>query len=181
MANENVATPYAKALLSLAVEQGALRPLRDQLEQLVKLLDRSPELAAVFANPTVSTEERNRVIDVVSTRLAMSKVMRNFLFVLSQRHRLPVLRDIEAVFQQLADAHLGVVRAEAVSSAQLSVAQMTRLKNSLTEKTGKTVLVTNTVDPSLLGGLQVKVDGKVYDASVRTRLRSLREAILHDL
>ena len=68
MANENVATPYAKALLGLAIEQGALRPLRDQLEQLVKLLDRSPELAAVFANPTVSTEERDRVIDVVSTK-----------------------------------------------------------------------------------------------------------------
>lgn len=181
MANETIANPYAQALLGLAVEQGALRPMRDQLAQVVKLLDRSAELEAVFANPTVSTEERHKVVEVIATRLALSKVLRNFLFVLSDRRRLPVLRDIEEVFQKLADKHLGVMRAEAVSSTQLSVAQMTRLKNTLSEKTGKTVLVSNTVDPDLLGGLQVKIDGRLYDASVRTRLRTLREAILQDL
>lgn len=181
MANETIANPYAQALLALAIEQGALRPLRDQLAQVVKTVDSSPELETVFANPTIATEERNKVVEVVATRLALSKVMRNFLFVLSERRRLPVLRDIEMVFQRLADAHLGVMRAEAVSSTQLSLAQITRLKNTLSEKTGKTVLVSNTVDPSLLGGLQVKIDGRVYDASVRTRLRNLREAILQDL
>ena len=100
---------------------------------------------------------------------------------LSDRRRLGVLADIERVFQRLSDAHLGVIRAEAVSSVRLSVAQTTRLKNTLAQITGKTVVVSNTVDPQLIGGVQVKVGGKLFDASVRTQLRQLRSAILSDL
>ena len=64
---------------------------------------------------------------------------------------------------------------------RLSVAQTTRLKNTLAQITGKTVVVSNTVDPQLIGGVQVKVGGKLFDASVRTQLRQLRSAILSDL
>ncbi|MFT4703472.1 MAG: F-type H+-transporting ATPase subunit delta [Bradymonadia bacterium] len=181
MAKHTVAAPYAKALLGIAVEQGALRPMREQLEGVANLIVRSKELRSTLSNPTVTPGERMKVIDVVATRLAVSKTLRNFLFLLSDRNRLSVVIEINEEFGRLADVHLGVLRAEAVSSEQLSVTQMTRLKNTLAEKTGKTVLVTNRVDASLLGGLQVKVAGKIYDASVKTRLRQLREAILNDL
>lgn len=181
MSNELVATPYARALLGIAVDEGSLRNTREQFANVMKLVRDSEDLARVFSSATISGEERNRVVDVLATRLALSRTLRNFLFVLSDRRRLGVLADIERVFQRLSDAHLGVIRAEAVSSVRLSVAQTTRLKNTLAQITGKTVVVSNTVDPQLIGGVQVKVGGKLFDASVRTQLRQLRSAILSDL
>ncbi len=181
MAIAPVATPYAMALLSVAVEQGSIRSVREQLDKVVGLIGESDDLRIVFSNPTVSETERMAVVDVLSTRLGLSRTSRNFLMLLAEKRRLGLLPDIAQVFGQLADAQVGVVRARVLSSASLNVTQATRLKNTLAEMTGKTVVVTNDVDPDLIGGMRVEVGGKVYDTSVATQLRKIREAILEDI
>lgn len=181
MALSPVATPYAMALLDLAVEQGSLPAVRAQLESLVDVLGRSRELQVAFSNPTISTRERQSVVQSLVGPFGLSKMARNFLMVLADKGRLSALPDIVTVLGRLADARTGAARAEVVASAPLDATQQERLKSTLAQMTGKTITLQTAVDPSLLGGLRVTVDGKVYDTSVATRLKRLREAILSDL
>lgn len=181
MALSPVATPYALALLDLAVDQGTLPAVRAQLEKLADAVRQSRDLQIAFGNPTISTAERKRVVEALAGLLALSPTTRNFLYVLAEKGRLGALGDIATAFGRLADERTGAARAEVVSSAPLTSEQLSRLTAALADKTGKTVTLSNAVDPALLGGIRVAVDGKVYDTSVATQLRKLREAILSDL
>lgn len=181
MALSAVATPYAMALLDLAVDTGTLSTVRGQIDRIDALYAKSPELQVAFGNPTISTDERKKVVQSLAVSLALSPTTKNFLLVLAEKGRLAALPDIAAVLGRLADERTGVAKAEVVSTAPLDAGQMARLQATLGTMTGKTVTLSNTVDPSLIGGLRVSVDGKVYDTSVAMQLRKLREAILSDL
>ncbi|MCB9507801.1 MAG: ATP synthase F1 subunit delta [Myxococcales bacterium] len=176
-----VADIYALALLDLTVANGTLQAVREQLDQLASLLQTSRELNVAFSNPTLTMAERERVVDALAQRLSLSKTTRSFLMVLASKGRLPAVQDIATAFGRLADERTGVLRARCVSSVPLSVTQTTRLKAMLSELTGRTVMVSNDIDPSLLGGVRVHVAGKVYDTTVATQLQQLRGAILNSL
>ena len=181
MALSATATPYAMALLDLASDRGDLAPVREQLNSLSALLDASEELRAAFSNPTISIAERKGLVEATATHARMAPVTRNFLLLLADKGRLPILRDITKVFNRLADERTGVVEARVVSSMPLNSLQRARLEQTLAQMTAKSVTVVSEVDPSLIGGLQVHVGGRVYDTSVANRLKGLRDTILSDL
>ena len=175
------AIPYATALLELAVEQGTTNAVRQQLNRLRDVLAGSKELRVAFSNPTLTVEERVAVVRALVGPLGLSRTTQNFLFVLAEKGRLGALEDIVRVFNTLADERTGVVRTEVVSSVPVTGGQLMRLKSALAKLTGKTVQLETRVDEDLIGGLQIHVDGKVYDTSIATQLQKLRETILSSL
>lgn len=181
MANNEVATPYAKALLDIVVERGTLTSVRTQVDALAGLAADSFDLSNVFANPTVTETERKAVVGAVCDQLGADPMLRNFLMLLAEKRRLAYFGDIAAAFGHLADAREGVVTAEVATAAELSELQRVKLTKTLENLTGRKVRLAVSLDASLLGGLRVTVDGHVYDTSVKNQLDALRGRILNEL
>src|SRR6185436_13465938 len=106
------------------------------------------------------------------------ELVRRLVMLLAQRERLGVLGEVERAYAQLWNAHRGVVDAEALTVAPLGDAEQRALTAALAKLAGREVELTATVAPEILGGLVVKMDGKVYDGSVRGKLRALRERLV---
>lgn len=180
MARSPVAQPYAKALLDIASQQGAVDKLRTELRTVSSLVERSKDLSAAFSVPTVTVGECKAVIEAVSARLAVSPTTKNFLLLLADKRRLAYVRDIIAAYEEMADEATGLLRAHVYSPVSLSLEQRETLRQTLEKKLSRKVIIDARIDASLLGGLRVEVAGKIYDASVRSQLETLRDRILHE-
>lgn len=176
--NEAIARPWAKALYEVAEAQKATDKVTRDLESLAALVNESEDLRRFFANPIISEEDRLKVVSALADKLSASKVTKNFLQLLAEKRRLSALIDIVRAFRARADRAAGLVRAEAWAPVKLSPVQISRLKGALEEMLGQKVEVEGAVDASLMGGLVVKVEGRVYDNSVKTQLAAMRQNVL---
>lgn len=172
----NVARRYAKALFALAQDDRSADAVAGELERLAALV-RDPSLAATLANPLLSSTARTAIARTFADQLQVSSTTRNFLGLLAEHHRLDQIAGIHDVFRRLLDSHLGQVRAHIVSAVALSQAQQDEIVATFAGVTGKRVLPTVEVDPDILGGVVVEVEGKVYDGSLRTQLGRLAASI----
>jgi F-type H+-transporting ATPase subunit delta len=173
-------TRYAKALLGLAKEQGAEETIGTELSQVVSILS-DPMLAKTLALPTLSLRTRRAIVDPLVNTLSPQPLLGNFLRVLAENDRLKDLPDIERSYQRLVEQMLGRVRAKIRSAAPLSDEELQKLVEAFSRLTQKTVIPSVEVDPELLGGVVVEIEGQVYDASLRTQLRKMGEALAQQL
>lgn len=181
MANSAIAYPYAKALLELSVSRNELEKNRDGLAKIAKSLEDSADLRNVFANPIITEDERKKVVSAIAQQAKLTKTATHFLLLLAEKRRLAAFADIFDAFSRQADEHLGIVRAEVWSSIKLTPMQLTKLQKQLAERTGKTVELSTALDPDLIGGIRVRIEDTIIDASLATRLDQLRETILKDI
>jgi F-type H+-transporting ATPase subunit delta len=165
---------YARALLDVAAAQNVAPRVRDELRGAVALLDANPELASVLAHPALPLEKRKAIVTGVFPQGQLSEPMRRLLLLLVERGRIELLPHVESIYGELWNAQRGVVAAEAVAAVPLDAGQTEALTAALARATGKGVELATTVDPDVLGGLLVKMAGRVYDGTVRAQLRSLR-------
>jgi len=172
----SIARRYAKAIIAVAQEQDALEQTGDEL-RVLRALAADPQIAQALANPMLTAPARRRLALAIAERLTLRPIMRNFLAVLANNRRLDQLVGIADQYQKIVDAMLGRVRATLSSAAPLSPEQLDAVVAELARQTGRTVLVEQQVDPQLLGGVIVDVEGKVYDGSVRTQLKALATSI----
>lgn len=173
-----IAKPYSKALFDLAVSGQALPAVRREVEYLADVFGKSAELRQAFSNPVVKLEERKALAEKLGNQLRLSTLTRRFLMVLCDKRRMDAFPAIAQTFAKLGDEHMNVARAKVRSGAQLSPMQKTQLATELAKQLGKKVQIENIVDNTLIGGIEVLVDGKVFDASVRGQLERLRAEIL---
>jgi F-type H+-transporting ATPase subunit delta len=178
MAKSSTAIAYAKALFEIAVAHGTVDQARSEMERVGALANGSFDLRQVFANPTIREEERRAVVLDVADALKLSVTTKNFLLILAERRRLALIGDIVAEFQRQLDVHTGGARAQVFSTTELGAVQLARIKDALQKSTGKKVVVECIVDPSLLGGLRIQVEGKVLDSTLLLQLEALRSLIL---
>jgi F-type H+-transporting ATPase subunit delta len=165
---------YANALADIALEQGAAEPATKQLNAFGEAFEQSAELRTFLASPAVAVEAKHAVIEKLIARLGASKIIRNFLFVITDHHRTPLLPDIIATFQQVIRQRQGVAEAEISSAVELSAAQKKELAATLARLTGKKIETKYSLDPALLGGAVVRIGDTIYDGSLRSRLNELR-------
>jgi F-type H+-transporting ATPase subunit delta len=168
---------YARALLDIALEKGSAEALRDELAAMVALVAAHPDLAALLAHPAVSAERKRKVIGAVAAGARASELMTRLLTLMGERDRLPLLPLVSAAYAKLWNAHRGVVAAEAVSATPLDEPQARAVREALAAASGRTVDLTARVDPRLLGGMLVHMEGRIYDGSVRARLLALRRTL----
>ena len=168
---------YASALFDLASENGTVTAVESDLDTLAKALAESPEFAALTTSPKVSRSDARQTIAALAKALNLSPLTANFLGVLAQNRRLAQLPNVIRAFRTIAAAQRGEVTAEVTSAHPLTDAQIETLRSKLTQREGRTVKLTTKTDPDLLGGLVVTLGSKRIDASIRTRLNTLAQAM----
>jgi F-type H+-transporting ATPase subunit delta len=165
---------YARALLDVAVKSGDAGALRTELDEAVRIFKSSRELQQAVEHPALPLAKKKKLLAALFAGRG-STLLLKLLDLLVERRRLALLPDLARTYASLWNAHRGVLAAEAVSAAPLSRDQEDALQKALRGLTGKDVELSARVDPALLGGLLVNMDGRTYDGSVKTRLVSLRE------
>ncbi|HEX6114851.1 MAG TPA: F0F1 ATP synthase subunit delta [Geminicoccaceae bacterium] len=164
---------YAVALFELAQEQDALETVAGDLHALRDLLEGSADLERLIRSPVLSREEQARAITAVGERAGFAPLTLQFLGLLAHKRRLFALPDVIEAYDAMLAEHRGEVGAEVVSALPLSAEQLESVKRQLTAAVGQTVKLSTAVDPSLLGGLVVRVGSRMIDASIRTKLHQL--------
>ena len=177
MSASAIARRYAKALVQLGAEENAVDKFYDELGAVVGLFKSNPDLNSLLASPAYAIEAKRGILQDVAGRLAVSPTLRNFLLLLLERSRLSCLPQIVASYSLLADERSGVVRPTVTSALPMADDQVAGIRTALENSTGKKVVLTVEVDPSLIGGVVTKVGGTVYDGSVKTQLARIEDTL----
>jgi len=165
---------YASALFELANEQNRLDEVDADLGKFQSLLDQSSDLKRLVKSPAFAAEEQQRALGAVMVRASIGATTGNFLKVVTRNRRLFAAEDIIDTFRSLLARHRGEVAAEVQSAVALTDQQLAALKAKLKSTFGKDVRLGAKVDPSLLGGLIVKIGSHMFDSSLRTKLGNLK-------
>ena len=173
----DVGDRYAQALFDLAMDQNALGVIEADLETLSRAMAESKDLKRLVESPAFSAEDKGRGLVAVAVQSKVHMLTAKFLGLLAANGR---ARDLQAVitgFRKLSAAHRGVVTAEVVSALPLTAAQSKAISAALRQALGKEPEVSTRVDPALLGGLKVRVGSRLFDASLKSKLDSLKFAL----
>ena len=185
MASGSLARRYAKAILSIGTAGNNAVKLGDNLRELADTMKQSAELQSVLSNPAIRRADRRNVLDNLVALIAAKtgsdpatrKSFGNLVNLLLDGERLvevpAISREVDAMIQ----AASGEVTAEVTSARPLDGAQLIQITDALAKLSGKRVIVTSQHDPNLLGGIVAKVGDVVYDGSLRTQLRALRDEL----
>ncbi|WP_210413977.1 F0F1 ATP synthase subunit delta [Luteithermobacter gelatinilyticus] len=168
---------YAVALFDLAKEADALDDVAKDLAALEALLNESPELANLVANPVFSREEQGKAMDAVVSHAGLSKLVANFLGVLARNRRLSQLKNIIREYNRHLAHHKGEVNASVVTAHALTKTQQNALKAKLKSLVGRDVNVEMSIDENLLGGMVVNIGSRMIDSSLKTKLENLEESM----
>ena len=172
-----VAGRYATALLELALEEKALERIETDLNRFGEALDASEDLARLVKSPMFSSDDQGRALAAILDEVKIDGLTKNFLLLVARNRRLFAVPGMIGAFRALAAAHRGEVSATVTTASQLNDTQVTALKQALKAALGKDVTLDQRVDPSLLGGLTVKVGSRMIDTSLRTKLTRLKHAM----
>jgi len=173
----SLAGRYALALFELANEAQALDQVADDLKGVDGLLSESEDLQQLLRSPLYSRDQQARAMEAILTKAGVCDLTRRFIMVVAQNRRLFALsRMIGAFLSELARRR-GEIRAEVTAAAPLNEAQEKALLDSLSKTFGGKVQLALQTDPSLLGGLVVKVGSRMIDTSIRTKLQRLQFAM----
>ena len=174
----HISRRYARALLELGTENGNLDALVDEVSRMAAAWHDSAELRAVVETPTVGLDAKRGIVREVATGLALGPVTTSTVLLLTDRRRLRLIGEISQFLHEMNDARKGLVRAEVTTAVPLSDAFYSRLKEQLERLTGKHVALDKKHDPAILGGVIARIGDQVFDSSIRTRLQSLKNALL---
>jgi F-type H+-transporting ATPase subunit delta len=180
MVTGSLARRYAKALIEIGIKQQSYDALGKELDRMADTVKSSPELRNVLENPIFAIEKRRHILDELARRLALSKMVRNFVMLLLDKGRISYLPDIARTYRGLVDEQAGRVRATVVSARPLDPALEQRLRNALEKQSGKVVILDKKEDPSIVGGIMTQLGDVLYDGTVKTQLEQLREQLLGD-
>ncbi|MCQ2003005.1 F0F1 ATP synthase subunit delta [Rhizobium sp. NRK18] len=169
-----VAERYAASLFDLASESGSVDAVQADLDGFQAMIDDSADFKRLVESPVFSADDQFTAISAICEKAGVSGLVANFLKVVAKNRRLFALPGMIRAFRLIAARNRGEVSADVTSAHALSDAQVIELKEALKGVTGKDVAVNLTVDPSLLGGLIVKVGSRQIDTSLRTKLSTLK-------
>lgn len=175
--DSGVAGRYATALFELARDAGALDTVEADLKGFADLVEESTDLKRLVRSPVFSADEQLRAVTAVLDKAEIGGLVGNLIKVAARNRRLFAVPDIVRAFGHLLARHRGEVSAEVTSAEPLSTTHVADLKAALKETLGKDVALDTRVDPSLIGGLIVRVGSRMIDGSIKTKLSSLKLAM----
>ncbi|QBK32050.1 F0F1 ATP synthase subunit delta [Roseitalea porphyridii] len=173
----SVADRYARSLHELAAEAGKVDAVEAALGDFETLISESAELKRLIESPVFSADEQAAAMDAILAKAKMEPLASNFMHVVAGNRRLFALPAMIRAFRDIAARERGEATAEVTSAAELNATQEKQLKATLKEVAGKDVKLSVTVDPSILGGLIVKLGSRQIDTSLKTKLSSLKLAL----
>jgi len=171
------ANRYATALIDVLYPDRAETGLQ-QLHSFLSLLTKEPDGRRFLENPAMAGERRNRLLKQISTTLGFERAVANFIRILAERNRLPLLEEIIAEYRRLLDQRLGIVRARVTAARTLDSAQQQEFARKLEQITGKQIRMEVATDPSLIGGVVAQVGSTIYDGSIRQQLQAFKSKLV---
>ena len=177
MKNFRIARRYAKALLLIGKENDQAEAFREELGALVRLIEENKALEQALSNPLYETEGRRKVLTALVEKLGLSALMKSFLMLLFDKGRIVFIAAISQYYDKLADELKGMARATLVSATELSDETVQKIRATLSEKTGKDIVLEVSQDPSLIGGLVTRIGDLVLDGSIKSQLLNMRETL----
>lgn len=172
-----IAERYASAVYELADERKALNSVADDLRAMRAMLLESDDLQRVVRSPLLARNEQGRAMEAVLAKAGLSTITRHFVGLVARNRRLFALTAIIDAYLATLASRRGEVTAEVSSAAPLADTQATALQAQLAKVMGKTVSLDCKVDPSLLGGLVVRIGSRMFDSSLKSKLQKLRLAM----
>ena len=172
---EEIAQVYSRSLFEVAKEHDKLDLVKDQLETFTDALEQNRELAIFFFSPYFSTEEKKHGLERALVDADPTFV--NFLELLIENHRMPVIYRARRQYEALWDAEHRLLPVEVTSAVALDPAVAEELGGKISEQTGQNVELTSHVDPDILGGIVLRVGNSILDASIKNRLQQLRREV----
>jgi F-type H+-transporting ATPase subunit delta len=172
---EEIAQVYARSLFEVAEERDRIDVVREQLGQFTDALAESRELELFFFSPYFSTEEKKEGLDKAVE--GADEIVRNFLAVLIENHRMPALMRVRREYERLWQEANKMLPVQVTSAVELDEAVTRQIGEEIGRQTGRRVELSTTVDPDVLGGIVLRVGNSILDASIRTRLERLRKQV----
>jgi F-type H+-transporting ATPase subunit delta len=172
---EEIARVYARSLFEVATERDKLDVVREELGQFADALNESRELQTFLFSPYFSTDEKQEGLAKAVTDA--DETTTNFLAVLLENHRMPVIFRIRREYDRLWEEANRLLPVEITSAVELDPSVAERIGDEIGRQTGRTVELTSSVDPDVIGGIVVRVGNSILDASIRTRLENLRKQV----
>ncbi|HJS41103.1 MAG TPA: F0F1 ATP synthase subunit delta [Sphingomicrobium sp.] len=173
----SLAGRYASALFDLARDERQIESVSKSLDTVKAALAESPDFKAITMSPLINREEAGKAVAATSESLGLDPLTRRFLGVLAKNGRLSQLDAVVRTFDRLAAAHRGETSAEVTSAYPLKDDQLAALKANLKARGGTDVAIDAKVDPGILGGIVVRLGSRMIDASVKTKLNNLAQAM----
>lgn len=181
MADDNNATDagqrYARALFDLAKEQNAVTAVEADLKSLKTAIHESADLRRLIASPAFGADDKAKGINAIANAAGFHQTTKKFLGLVAANRRTSHLLAIVTSFEKLSADFRGVVSAEVVTAVPLSSAQSKGVAAALRQALGKDPEISTRVDPSILGGIKVRVGSRLFDASLKSKLDSLKFAL----
>ena len=172
-----VAQRYARSLFDLAAETNSVAKVEADLGRFETLLAGSADLKRLIDSPVFSADEQFKAIASIADKAKITGLVGNLLRVVAKNRRLFAMPSIARAFREIAAEARGETSADVTSAHALTAAQETELKAALKSVAGKDVAISVSVDPSLLGGMIVKMGSRQIDTSLKTKLNSLKLAL----
>ena len=176
-AEGGLAGRYANALFELARDQKAIDAVSADLASLRRAMETSPDLTRLMRSPVFSAADHAKALTAILEKMGANALTTKFVLLLVQKRRLFVLLPIIAAYERLVARSRGETEAEITAARALSEGEIAELKAVLKSKLGKEPRLHAKIDPTLLGGLVVKVGSRMIDSSLRTKLDGLRSAM----
>jgi F-type H+-transporting ATPase subunit delta len=169
---------YATALFDLADSDDALDQVADDLVNLDRMIDGSDDLQRLISSPVIARDDQSRGIIAVMETAEMSSLAQRFVGLVARNRRLFALPNMIEAYRSLLAAHRGEATAEVVSAQELTDQQLDAVGDVLRRAVGTPVSIDARVDPSLLGGLVVRLGSQMVDSSLSTKLQRLKLAMI---
>jgi F-type H+-transporting ATPase subunit delta len=172
-----LSTAYARSLLELANDKGQAKEIGQELEELAKIIDSDPLFANFLGNPAISETERGKLVEKVF-RDRVSPLIMNFLLVANRKGRLGQIRQIASTYAELLDEQSGIIEVDVFVAQKLTGEQLDLVRQRVGEILKHEVVIHQYVDESIIGGLVLRVEDRLMDASVRAQLQAIRRQLL---
>ncbi len=177
MKEEVIGRRYAKALIALGQEQGTWLEIGQGLGDFVAVFEENEILRKVLCDPIHDRKKRKAILKGVLGKMGLGAICSNFLQLLVDKERIRYLPVIYSAYQRLEDSLAGRLRARLVTAQRLEGEEVAAIRKALEQRFQKEIILDWSEDREILGGVICKVDGMVFDGSVRTQLETLKESM----
>jgi len=172
-----VAKRYAKALFEVANAKNLLDKVEEDLQIVVKVVDEDQELMSFLRHPRISTDVKKELLNSAFNE-QVDEISKNLLFQLVDNHRIEFISEILRQYVILANEARNIVDVAAITAIQLDDADQTAITELFANKLGKKIRLINLVDPTIIGGMIIKIGDRVYDGSLSTQLKMMKQKII---
>ncbi|AHM55692.1 ATP synthase subunit delta, sodium ion specific [Peptoclostridium acidaminophilum DSM 3953] len=173
---ELVARRYAGALFEVGLEENKLDSFEQELEVIAAAFSENKEFSDIFKAPMVPKEEKKSLIENIFKGKASDETV-NFIKILIDKDRISVLDEISTEFAKLVNEHNNIEEAVAVSAVPIAEDKLEALKVQLAKVTGKSIKIKNEINPSVMGGILVRIGNEEIDGTVKGRLDRLKDEL----